>query len=211
MALLTISVGAQNKQDWARYNTFQEKNEKLEEAPRVVFMGNSITEGWASQRGDFFKDNNFAGRGIGGQTTYEMLARFQSDVVNLKPKYVVILAGTNDMARNSGYISKEHIVENIKSMCQIAKYNKIKPIVLSVLPVYEYPWRKELGVVADQIIELNSMIEEYTKADKVKFIDMHSVLKDERDGLPTSLSPDGVHLKPKAYEIMEEIILKAVK
>ena len=197
--------------DWAGYHVYDSANRTVKESARVVFMGNSITEQWYSQRPDFFLANNYAGRGISGQTTYQMVARFQSDVVNLSPKYVVILAGTNDIARNSGVISLKHIFQNIKSMCQIAKYNKIRPIICSVLPVYEYPWRKELGVVAESIKELNNMLRVYAEENRVVYVDLHSEMSDSRGGLPTEVSPDGVHLNSSGYGVMERIIQPVLK
>ncbi len=197
--------------DWANYGRFATANSEVNQPVLAVFMGNSITEAWAKQRPEFFTENNLLGRGIGGQTTAHMLARFQADVVAHSPRYVVILAGTNDLARNNGYVAPEHIVQNIKSMCEIARYNKITPIVCSILPVYEYDWRKELGVVADLVEQTNKMLEQYAKSSGVHYVDLHSTLKDERGGLPAKFSGDGVHINDDAYKTIEPFVLEALK
>ena len=203
---LAVFIGAEEIQDWAKYSTYEEANKSVKTTPTAVFMGNSITQCWFDMHPAFFTDNNYLGRGIGGQTTYEMLARFQTDVVNLSPQYVVILAGTNDLAQNQGYISLANIANNIKSMCQIARCNKIEPILCSVLPVYKYAWRKELGVVADQIKALNTMIKDYATSEGITYVDYHSAMQNKKGGLPSKLSTDGVHLKEKGYNMLERII-----
>ncbi len=197
--------------DWANYKYYAQSNDTLTIKVKGVFMGDSITQGWWETSPEFFTENSFIGRGINGQTTQQMLSRFQSDVVNHKPKFVVILAGTNDLARNNGVISKEHIVENIKSMCQIATANGIKPVVCSILPAYSYYWYKELGVVAEDIVEINAMIKECAKEQKVLYVDLHSKLKDERNGLPANITKDGVHLNKDGYDIIEGMLLPKLK
>ena len=208
---ISIAQAQVNDYDWAGYSIYSSANDTIRQSPRVVFMGNSITQQWYEQRPAFFVDNNYAGRGISGQTTYQMVARFQSDVVDLDPKYVVVLAGTNDVARNSGVISLRHIFQNIKSMCEIAKYNRIKPVICSILPAYEYPWRKELGIVADTIKELNSMLRVYAKENKIIYVDLHTAMSDSRGGLPSNISPDGVHLNSDGYELIEQIIVPVLR
>ena len=172
-------------------------------------MGNSITEGWWNNDSLFFKNNGFIGRGISGQTTAQMLVRFRADVINLKPKAVVILAGTNDIAQNNGYISQENILGNIISMTELAKANHIDVILCSVLPAYDFGWRKGLEP-ADKIIELNKMIKAYADRNGFTYIDYHSQLADERGGLPEKYSKDGVHPTLDGYKIMEKILLPAL-
>ena len=130
LPLLFMAIGlfAQTK-DWAQFERYESKNDSIITPPAVVFMGNSITDCWADTVPAFFTDNNFVGRGISGQVSSQMLVRFQEDVINLHPKVVVICCGTNDIAQNNGYISLEHILQNIKSMCELARANKIKPVV----------------------------------------------------------------------------------
>lgn len=206
--LATSSLFSQQK-DWAQFGRYAEANKSVKTPTRVVFMGNSITDGWWRADSLFFKDNQYIGRGIGGQTTSEMLVRFRADVINLQPKAVVILAGTNDIAQNNGYISPENILGNIISMAELAKANKIDVVLCSILPAYEYGWRKELEP-ADKIIELNKMIKAYADQNKLTYVDYHSALKDERNGLPEKYSKDGVHPTMDGYKVMESIISEAL-
>ncbi|HEY5570554.1 MAG TPA: GDSL-type esterase/lipase family protein, partial [Bacteroidales bacterium] len=126
VTLLASSVTCFAQNDWAGFKVYDEANTKVTTRPDAVFMGNSITQGWQGAHPEFFTDNNYVGRGISGQVTSQMLVRFRSDVINLKPKAVVILAGTNDIAQNNGIITVEHIFENFVSMAELAKANKIK-------------------------------------------------------------------------------------
>ena len=204
-----ITLGAQNKEhkDWAKFYRYEHANDTVKASPKAVFMGDSITDNWLKYENDFFYVNNLAGRGISGQTTSQMLVRFRRDVLDLSPKYVVILAGTNDIALNNGLITLENIVGNIQSMCELAKVHKIKPIICSVLPADRYSWRKELKP-AMEIVKLNLMLQEYAKSARIPYVDYHSVLKDENNALPQKHAADGVHPNLECYKIMEEIILK---
>ena len=159
----------------------------------------------------FFTSNNFLCRGISGQTTSHMLVRMRKDVVDHHPKYVVILAGTNDIAKNNGFIEVDDIYGNIVSMCEIAKANRIKPVICSVLPVKQYKWRPEVTDCADRIIRLNAMLKEYARKNKITYVDYHSAMKDEENGLPEKWSYDGVHLNGEGYDVIESIILKVLK
>lgn len=212
ISLISLCLGAVavSAQDWAKFSRYEEANAHVSQKPKAVLMGDSITDGWAKVDSDFFTDNNFVGRGISGQTTSHMLVRFRRDVVDLAPKYVLILAGTNDIAKNNGDISLENILGNIVSMCEIAKANKIKPIICSVLPADRYRWRPEVAP-AEDIVKLNAMLKEYADSMKIKFIDYHSVLKNENNGLPAEYAPDGVHPTIECYKIMEQMVLDALK
>ncbi|MFV0537700.1 MAG: SGNH/GDSL hydrolase family protein [Dysgonomonas sp.] len=172
---------------------------------RVVFIGNSITQGWAGQRPDFFKSNNYVGRGIGGQTSPQLLSRFRQDVINLKPIAVVINIGTNDIAENTGPYDPAFTLGNIMSMAELAKANGIKVILSSVLPVGEYPWRKEIKDVPDKIDALNAGIRAYAKENNFAYIDYYAVMHDENRALISSYGKDGVHPIAKGYEIMEKV------
>lgn len=204
---LTMGAAA-SAQDWANFGRFEQANKTVTEKPVAVFMGDSITEGWANQDPDFFSSNNYVGRGISGQTTSQMLVRFRKDVVELAPKYVVILAGTNDIAKNGGDISIENTFGNIKSMCEIAKANKIKPVICSVLPAAEYPWRPEVKDAAKKVLELNRLLYSYAKKNKIKYVDYHTLLRDEHDGLPKNFAPDGIHPNFGCYQIMEQVVVR---
>ena len=207
VALASVSVSYAQYKDWAKFERYQEKNAQVTSRPRAVFMGDSITDNWAKKDGDFFVDNNFIGRGISGQTTSHMLVRFRRDVIDLQPKYVVILAGTNDIAKNNGEISLENILGNIISMCELARAHRIKPILCSILPAAAYRWRPEVKP-AEDIVRLNAMIQRYAKENRIPYVDYHSVLKDENNGLPEVHAADGVHPNVECYRIMEKIILQ---
>src|SRR5262249_2058195 len=157
-----------------------------------VFMGNSITEGWFKADPEFFKGKSYVGRGISGQTTPQMLVRFRQDVINLKPFAVVILAGTNDIAGNTGPATLEEIFGNIASMAELASSNKIKVILSSILPVFDYPWKPGLQP-AEKIVSLNQMIKNYATKNGHIYLDYFSAMADERHGLKKELGDDGVH------------------
>jgi lysophospholipase L1-like esterase len=202
------------RKDWAFLKKYSDENKNLPAvAPgekRVVFMGNSITEFWKTVDGDFFtKNKSFIDRGIGGQTTPQMLVRFRDDVINLKPSVVVILAGTNDIAGNTGPSTIENIFGNIVSMVEIAKANNIKVILSSVLPVYEYPWSPGLES-AKKIVKLNSMLQSYTKKNNIVYVDYHSPMADEKNGLKAEYSKDGVHPNLEGYKVMDDLVEKAI-
>ena len=207
VALASVSVSYAQYKDWAKFERYQEKNAQVTSRPRAVFMGDSITDNWAKKDGDFFATNYFIGRGISGQTTSHMLVRFRRDVIDLQPKYVVILAGTNDIAKNNGEISLENILGNIISMCELARAHKIKPILCSILPAAAYRWRPAVKP-AEDIVRLNAMIQRYAKNNRIPYVDYHSVLKDENNGLPEVHAADGVHPNVECYRIMEKIILQ---
>lgn len=197
-------------QDWAQFYRYAEQNAQVTTDPKVVFMGDSITEGWAKEDPDFFTGNNFLGRGISGQTTSHMLVRFRRDVIDFRPEYVVILAGTNDVARNNGEISLDNVLGNLISMCELAEANRIKPILCAVLPADGFWWRTEIRP-AEDLIRLNSMIKEYARSAKIPFVDFHTPFKDENGGLPKAYADDGVHPNLHCYKIMEDIILDYIK
>ncbi len=200
-------------QDMWGFSRYSEANEKIEKpAPgekRVVFMGNSITDGWSNARPNFFAGKPYINRGIAGQTTPQMLVRFRTDVLNLKPAVVVILAGTNDIAENMGPSKLEWIENNILSMVQLAQANGIKVVLCSVLPAFDYPWKPGLQP-AEKIVMLNKLL----KADAEKFgliwVDYFSPMADERNGLKAEYSGDGVHPNEAGYSVMEPLVEKAI-
>lgn len=201
-------------QDWANLERFREANEKLAPAKtcddRVVFMGNSITQGWLKHSPEFFAaDKQYINRGIGGQTTPQMLLRFRQDVLKLWPKVVVILAGTNDIAGNTGPSTIEMIEDNIHSMTELAQAHGIQVVLCSVLPAYDYKWRTGLEP-APKIIELNRRVKEYAATRGAVYCDFHTAMTDERGGLPEELSGDGVHPTKEGYNIMEPIVENAI-
>lgn len=202
------------KNDWANLSYFREANEKLAtpaaNEQRVVFMGNSITEGWLQFSPEFFAGKPYINRGIGGQTTPQMLVRFRADVINLKPKVVVILAGTNDIAGNTGPSTLEMIQDNIASMAELAKANGVKVVLSSVLPAYEYSWIPGLEP-AQKIVKLNEWIRNYAKQNNHVYLDYFSAMADERNGLKSAYSEDGVHPTKKGYKVMEPLAEEAIR
>lgn len=199
------------KNDWANLAKYATENKNLNQTAsgehRIVFMGDSITEFWKIQDGDFFALNPFIDRGISGQTTPQMVLRFQQDVVELKPSKVVILAGINDIAENTGPISLQDIMKNIIAMVELAKTNKITPILCSVLPANKFPWRPDIAP-ADKVIQLNKMIKSYAKKNKLVYVDYYSSMVDKNKGLKAEYGEDGVHPNKLGYKIMESILLK---
>jgi lysophospholipase L1-like esterase len=186
MCAFLITSFKTDAQDWANLKRYQNENAALQ-APakkekRVVFMGNSITQGWKENRPEFFTNNPYICRGISGQTTPQMLIRFKQDVVALKPRVVVILGGTNDVAGNTGPSSLEMIVDNISSMAEIATANKIKVVICSVLPAFDYPWRKGLEPNV-KIPQLNSMIKKYCDEKGYTYLDYFSAMNDVKTEL----------------------------
>lgn len=197
--------------DWANFGRYAEANKEVNHHPLAVIMGDSITDLWYDMNPDFFKNNDIIGRGISGQTTSQMLVRFRKDVLAHYPKYVLILAGTNDIARNTGKIELDDIAGNIISMCEIAKVNNIEPIIVSILPSKQYGWRPHVENVAEDITKVNQMLKTYAKNQNVKYLDLHEVLKDAEGGLPKEYSNDGVHPTMNGYMVIEPLVLKVLK
>ncbi|SFN49551.1 Lysophospholipase L1 [Salegentibacter flavus] len=211
------SLSAQNKdrmeQDWPNLQKYQNENQKIKDSgkkPIAVFMGNSITEGWVNTNPNFFRKNNFTGRGIGGQTTPQMLIRFTPDVIDLDPEVVVILAGTNDIAGNTGASSVKMITDNIKAMAQLAEANGIKVVLSSILPVYDYPWKPGIKPV-EKIAEVNKWMKNYARENNHIYLDYFPVLADEKKGMKAEYAEDGVHPTKKGYAVMEPLVLEAIK
>ena len=199
--------------DWAFLERYRAENAALG-APkpgeqRVVFMGNSITEGWAKHFATMFPGKAYIGRGISGQTTPQMLVRFRQDVIALRPAAVVILAGTNDIAENTGPSTLEMVQDNIVSMVELAEANGIRVVLSSVLPAYKYPWKPELQP-AQQIVALNAWMRDFAAARSIAFVDYHSAVADERLGLKAEYSADGVHPGESGYRVMAPLVERAI-
>ena len=202
--------------DWAHLKKYEQSNselKKINEPDRVVFIGNSITEGWSNFDKDFFINNPFVNRGIGGQTTPQMLIRFKPDVVNLNPKAVVILAGINDIAGNTGPVTIENIAENIISMAEIAKANEIKVFICSTLPAIDFPWSPGMEP-GPKVVKLNTILKNYCDSNNIPYVDYFSAMSDEKGGLKVpeyTTADDLVHPNLAGYKVMEKIILKALE
>ena len=197
--------------DWPNIRKYQDENSKLPSpAPgenRIVFMGNSITEFWKVNDPGYF--TTYINRGISGQTTPQMLVRFREDVINLKPAVVVILAGINDIAQNTGPIKLEDTFGNIISMVQLARAEKIKVVMSSVLPANHFPWRPAI-TPTEKVITLNKMLKDYADANHIVYLDYYSAMVDDQKGLPSSLSGDGVHPNLAGYKVMEPLAEQAI-
>ena len=211
---LTMTVSCFSQDDWFGFNRFKADNERTivnGEFPEVVFMGNSITEYWALYHPDFFRQHNYCGRGIGGQTSAQMLLRFTADVVNLHPKAVVIMAGTNDVAHNTYWVEPGKVVDNIVAMCALAHANGIVPIISSIPPCAGFVWNPDIKDAAQTIVDINRRLKAYAEANGIVYVDYHAALADERGAFPKELSVDGCHPNPDTYFIMEELVLKAIE
>ncbi|WKL57160.1 SGNH/GDSL hydrolase family protein [Asticcacaulis sp. ZE23SCel15] len=202
--------------DWSNLGRYRPANLVSSALPasqrRVVFMGNSLTDNWAAlgYQPEFFLPNGFVGRGIGGQTTAQMLVRFWPDVVALKPKVVHILAGTNDIAENDGLYDPAATTGNISAMCSIAKANEIKVVIGSVLPATEFPWRKGVGNPTDKILKLNSWLKDYAASQRFGYADYWPVLNNGQNGLKSDLALDGVHPNRAGYLAMAPVAMAAI-
>lgn len=198
--------------DWAYLAKYRDADAALPPAApgetRVVFMGDSITEGWGTKatattpdRGEFFPGKPYVNRGISGQTTPQMLVRFRQDVIDLKPRVVVVLAGTNDIAENTGKTTLREIGNNIASMSELARANGIAVVLCSVLPASDFPWHPGLEP-APKVKTLNAWIKEYAAKSGLVYVDYYSRMVNSEGGLKAELSPDGVHPNRAGYEIM---------
>ena len=200
--------------DWANLQRYHAADMQLTSSSstakdRVVFFGNSITESWAPYFATMFPGKPYVGRGISGQTTPQMLVRFRQDVIDLKPKVVVILAGTNDIAGNTGPSTLEMIEDNLKSMTELAQRNGIRVVLSSVLPVYDYPWKPGLEP-APKIVALNDWMEQYAKSVGAVYLDYWTALADARHGMRAEYSADGVHPNEAGYRVMAPLAEKAI-
>ena len=214
MCAFLLSFLNSKAQDWANLKRYQSENAKLTaitiDENRVVFMGNSITQQWKDKDSTFFIKNPYICRGISGQTTPQMLVRFRQDVIALQPKVVVILAGTNDIAGNTGPSTLEMIMDNLSSMAEIADANGIQVVLCSVLPAYDYPWKKGMEPNI-KIPKLNAMIKAYSENMGFTYLDYFGAMKDGKNGMIAEYTTDGVHCTIKGYEVMESMVKPAIE
>lgn len=218
MAMLWFGLSsamAQHK-DWAQLNRYAQSNQEWIAKPntgkRVVFLGNSITDNWASMRPDFFTSNGYIGRGISGQTSYQFLVRFREDVINLKPAVVVINAATNDVAENTGPYVEDYTFGNIVSMVELARINHIQVILTTTLPAASFSWNPEIKDAPKKIEHLNTRLKEYAATHNIPFVDYYSAMVSGKEkALNTSYTKDGVHPTHAGYEVMEKLIQKPLQ
>jgi lysophospholipase L1-like esterase len=200
--------------DWPNLERYREENSKLAspsaKEKRVVFMGDSITDAWGRHYGKFFPGKPYINRGISGQTTPQMVLRFRPDVINLHPKAVVILAGTNDIAGNTGPATLEEIEGNLTSMVELAQAYKIKVVLSSVMPVCDYIRPQTARRPPEKIIALNAWMQNYAKAHKLVYLDYYSALIDDQKMLKKELTYDGLHPNDAGYAVMEPLAAAAI-
>lgn len=214
LPLFVLDAQVKDPNDWPELSRYAADNEKVLSMPnngdRVVFMGNSITEGWAHHMPEYMEGKPYINRGIGGQTTPQMLIRMRPDVIDLNPAAVVILAGTNDIAGNTGPSTLKMIADNIKSMAEVADANGIKVIIASVIPAADYPWKP--GMAPDEKIPaLNAMLKAFAKSKGYIYLDYFESMHDGKNGLIEKLGYDGVHPNKAGYEVMAKLTEKAIK
>ena len=207
--------------DWPQLARYHDANAKVTPATkneaRVVFMGDSITDSWQNPKfGGFFPGKPYVDRGISGQTTPQMLVRFRADVIALHPRVVVILAGTNDLAGNTGPMTLEAIEDNLISMAELAKTNSIKVVLASVLPISDYEQRDGKPIIRttqrppEKIKALNEWMKAYAAQNKLTYLDYYSAMIDEKGFLKDELSEDGLHPNAKGYAIMSPLAAAAI-
>jgi lysophospholipase L1-like esterase len=222
--LLAVSVPAQTTpnevamqkklEDWAQLDRYRPDNAALP-APaagekRVVFFGDSITDGWGRWAGIFFPGKPYVNRGISGQTTPQMLVRFEQDVVHLHPAAVVILAGTNDIAGNTGPSTPEMTEDNFRAIVAVARQNGIQVVLSSITPAYSYPWKP--GIEPVPIIrEINQWLKAYCATEHLTYLDYYSAMTDEKGAMRPGLSSDGVHPTAAGYAVMSPLAEAAIK
>ena len=206
---IRIATTQAENSDWANLGYYEERNRELglpdENEKRIVFMGDSITEEWSNLYPEFFSGNYYINRGIGGQTTPQMLIRFKPDAIDLKPYAIIILAGTNDIAGNTGPSTVRMITDNIFSMAELAIAYDIIVVLASILPVYQYPWVDDVLDPLSVIDSINSKIKDYVENKGLVFLDYYSSMVDDRKGLKSDYTSDGVHPNEAGYKVMSAI------
>jgi lysophospholipase L1-like esterase len=206
------AAAAKPQADWAQLGRYKDANAALpaKEKGRVVFYGDSITDAWAKQADVFFSGKPFVGRGISGQTTPQMLVRFRQDVIDLHPEAVVILAGTNDVAGNTGPMTVEQTEENFMSMAELARVNHIKVVLCSIMPVLDYPWRKGMEP-SPKIKAINAWMKAYAAKEGFAYVDYYGAMDDGTGAAKAGLTKDGVHPTADGYRLMEPLALAGIK
>lgn len=199
-------------EDWPQLGRYAAENAAVPATQdgRVVFYGDSITDAWVKNGGTFFPGKPYVNRGISGETTEQMVVRFRQDVINLHPEAVVILAGTNDIAGNTGPETPEMIEDNFRSMVDLARANHIRVVLASVLPAARYPWRPSVSDPAGKIRALNEWLKSYAAQENVTYLDYYSAMVGPDGGMKPGISIDGVHPNAAGYAIMEPLAEKAL-
>jgi lysophospholipase L1-like esterase len=219
LIMTSLFVNAQQKinenwADWANFKKYADQNKavppKTKGERRVVFLGNSIFEGWLRSRPEFFAGKPYYDRGISGQTTPQMLLRFYDDVLALNPDVLVLKCGINDIAQNTGPYDPAKTINNIKAIAQLARINKIKVILCSVLPANDFKWRPGLEP-ADKVIALNVAIKQFADEQDYFYLDLYSSVVDENKGMKKEYASDGVHPTVEGYKVLEPLVEDAIR
>jgi len=212
-AILASSL-ALAQDDFAGLGRYAQANAALGEPARgeqrIVFLGDSITEGWSNASPEYFEGRPYIQRGISGQTTPQMLLRFRADVVALEPEVVVILAGTNDLAGNTGPATNEMIQDNLASMAEIAAENDIRVVLASILPVERYPWAPDVSPPAFRVFAINRWLEDYAEDNDHIYLDYYAAFVNDAGGMDERYTTDGVHLNRAGYELMQGLAEEAI-
>ena len=211
---LTLNIYAQTQElDWPNLQKYQKDNANIvntnKNGKRVVLMGNSITEGWSYYYPEYFKNKDYINRGISGQTTPQMLVRFRPDVIDLDPDIVVILAGINDIAENTGPSTIKMITDNIISMAELASTHNINVILSSILPAYDFPWKPKINPHY-KILKINEMLQEYAIKNNHIYLDYFTAMHDGNNGLIKKYGLDTVHPNKDGYKIMSNMLDQAI-
>jgi lysophospholipase L1-like esterase len=208
------AANAVTLRDWPALGRYAALNATLsppeQGKPRVVFLGDSITQNWARGRPEFFTANGYVGRGISGQTSPQMVLRFHQDVIALKPAAVFILAGTNDIAENTGPISDEQVIDNLTAMVEMARAHRIKVVVGSVTPATYFFWKSEAQPTA-HVMALNEKIKAWAKSEKITYADFWSAMAMPDGTTNPAYANDSVHPNSVGFGVMEPIATAAIK
>lgn len=203
-----------NWSDWANFKKYAPENQQVPQRQkgekRVVFLGNSIFEGWLRLRPEFFAGKPYYNRGISGQTTPQMLLRFYEDVLALDPAVLVLKAGINDIAQNTGPYDQQRTLNNLKAIAQLARINKIKVVLCSVLPASDFKWRPGLAP-GDKVIALNREIQRFAEKDGYYYLDLYSAVVDDQKGMKPEYANDGVHPTVEGYKVLEPLVEAAIR
>ena len=209
-----VATNANEELDWPNLNKYREDNEKLavieNKGDRIVLIGDSITEGWSNFDPEFFTRNNLINRGISGQTSPQMLIRFKQDAIHLNPKLIVVNAGTNDIAANTGPSSPEMIIDNITSMAEIAMKNSINVALSTILPVEKYEWNKNVDDAPARISKVNAALKDYCASNNLVFINYFAAMVNDRKGLKSAYGNDGVHPTQEGYDVMASVLKNTI-
>ena len=205
---------ANEELDWPNLNKYREDNEELAKiknnGDRIVLIGDSITEGWSNFDPEFFTKNNLINRGISGQTSPQMLIRFKQDAIHLDPNLIIVNAGTNDIAANTGPSSPEMIIDNITSMAEIAMKHSINVALSTILPVEKYEWNKNVDDAPERISKVNSALQNYCESNNLLFINYYTAMVNSRKGLKSAYGNDGVHPTKVGYDVMAFVLKNTI-